>query len=363
MSALTPQLPSIFQFSPPPFLLTPVMSASPVCRSPPPPYSAEAHHYDSSDSSTSGPGRPMDTDSPSLSAIQADVDATQRAIKVPTPPHPPLLPPPPPPRSISFPHIPSPRSLLPCVLPQQLQADLQRSFDTGDAPLSASLAQSLTHYTQQLKAQQSLVDQSHAIASAEKVWLSDQLNKVNAIKAVVETKRREVELIQHTLRDFLIHHHSPSPPSQSSSSSSLFSSVFHSSSSQSPPPVTCAALLARARKSIKECQVILEQQNLIVDSIDMNEHPSTLLSASSNPSDSLSSIKAVRKDTVTYIQGQLQHVDAFEQHVVAFEAFIAFLDKTPRPSYRGEDEKGQGGGGGGTGGSPGLGGKKKSGRR
>ena len=106
----------------------------------------------------------------------------------------------------------------------------------------------------------------------------------------------------------------------------------------------------------------LEQQNLVVDSIDMNEHPTTFAAVSSQPSASLASMKAVRKDTVTYIHTQLQHVDALEQHVVGLERFLQFLERTPRPQYMGEEAKGRGGqeGGGGRGGD---GPRKKFGRR
>ena len=241
---------------------------------------------------------------------------------------------------------------------QRLQAELQRAFDAGDGTASASLAQAITGLTQRVKRLQTAVEQRAALDSAEQVWLSSQLSKVNDIKGVVEEKRREVEAMQHSILTALTQPQPPTQPqpSTSSSSSSLFSvfSSHHSqrssstsSSSSSAPPFAWSALLSRARRVCKECQLTLEQQNLRVDSIDMNEHPATLLLHSSSPSlppspsPSLQSIKAVRKEVVTYIQSQLQHVDAFEQHLIALDAFLTFLERAPRPSYAGGGDEGK----------------------
>ena len=242
---------------------------------------------------------------------------------------------------------------------QQLQAELQRAFDVGDSAASASLAQSVLQLTQRLKAAQAAVEQRAVLDSAEAVWLSSQLSKVNDIKGVVEQRRREVEAMQSQLHAALTRtQQTPSSHPASHSSSSLFSSVFssHSSSSSapsssssaasssSPVPLSCSALLLRARRVCRECQLVLEQQVLRVDSIDMNEHPATLLQAaaaaaspstSPPPSRSLQSMKAVRKEVVTYIQSQLQHVDAFDTHLLHMEQALAFLDNKPRPSYAG----------------------------
>ena len=233
---------------------------------------------------------------------------------------------------------------------QQLQGELQRAFDVGDSEASASLAQSITDSTQRLKRLLAALEQQKAMDSAEKVWLSSQLSKVHHIQAVVEDKRRDIHTIQHSILTALTHTHTQPTHSTSSSIFSVFSSSHSTSAStstsSSAPSVACAALVSRALKLCRECQLTLEQQNLLVDSIDMNEHPATLLHSSPSltpsPSPSLQSIKAVRKEVVTYIQSQLQHVDAFEQHLVALDHFITFLQRAPRPSYAG------GGGGGGA---------------
>ena len=214
-------------------------------------------------------------------------------------------------------------------------------------------------FHQQLKAQQQHVEEGERQRREEAAWLTQQLAKVKAIQSVVEERRRETERLQAALRHCLASARPAQQPQQTAavaaptSSPSLLSSLFSHKDSQpaqapqqsgpsSSPSLSSSQsllswepLLQRTRKSIKETQAVLEQQNLIVDSIDMNEHPATFrppaaadaasASAPSSAASSLGSIKAVRKDTVTYIQTQLQHVDALERHVQAFEAFLLFL--------------------------------------
>ena len=262
-----------------------------------------------------------------------------------------------------------------------LQSQLDRALEAGDVSGSGSLAQQVAQFKQQLRAQRQQVAASREREKEEREWESAQLHKINAIKAVVEERRKETEAIKQRLRQHLTGQRPSSSGGGStagssntgsgtsgSAASSFFSSVFSSNSSRdnhttghsshkqsaskpaapftaSLPHSTSAAaqsplhlddLLQRARKSIKESQVTLEKQTLIVDSVDMNEHPSTLHAQSSDApplhSPSLHSIKAIRKDTVQLIQSHLSHVDDLERHLDSLDACLSFLDQPIAPA-------------------------------
>lgn len=233
----------------------------------------------------------------------------------------------------------------------RLRRDLNHAFEVGDVSGSGSVAQQITHYRLQLKQQQAAYDGQEEQRNAENAWMQQQMQKVNNIKQKVEDKRKEVEQIQQELRDYILntqtrqtHNNNTAARLATSSATSLGQSILsaftshlpqhdHNNNSNSAQQQLhpCQSLVQRVRRVIKETQVILEQQNLLVDTIDMNSHPSN--SHSSAPSPSLISIKAIRKDCVTYIQSQLQHVDALEKHLNHFEEFIRFLHIETRPSY------------------------------
>ena len=224
---------------------------------------------------------------------------------------------------------------------------------------SGALAQQVAHFKQQLRAQRQQVAANREREKEEREWESAQLHKMHAIKAVVEERRRETEAVKRGLRLQLTASRphsgggSGGNHSHHSNTGSSFFSVFSSkdSSSQPPPgrsPVSSAPpaqlpldeAIARARKSLKETQVTLEKQTLIVDSVDMNGHPSTLHAqrADNGPlplsTATLSSVKAIRKDTVQLIQSHLSHVDELERHIDALDACLAFLDQHIAPNIQ-----------------------------
>ena len=236
---------------------------------------------------------------------------------------------------------------------QSLQSRLDAALEAGDVSGSGLLAQQIAQFKQQLRAQRQQVASSREREKEEREWESAQLVKINAIKAVVEERRRETELVKSALRQQLTGQRHSSGASKNSGGNSLggsaassFFSVFSSKdshshgssshnntslgSSQSPLPLD--EVMQRARKSIKETQVTLEKQTLIVDSVDMNEHPTTLHAGAQHseaaplPSAGLSSIKAIRKDTVQLIQSHLSHVDELERHIDSLDACLSFLN-------------------------------------
>ena len=236
---------------------------------------------------------------------------------------------------------------------QSLQSQLERSLEAGDVSGSGLLAQQVAQFKQQLRAQRQQVAASREREKEERQWESAQLHKIHAIKAVVEERRTETEAIKRSLRQQLTgqQQQQQSGGGGNSAASSFFSSVFSKDSHSPPVPWAQSAppldeLLQRARKSVKETQVTLEKQTLIVDSVDMNGHPSTLHAATAPPgtdeptappqsSLSLSSIKAIRKDTVQLIQSHLSHVDELERHMDALDACLAFLARhIPPPIQR-----------------------------
>ena len=248
-----------------------------------------------------------------------------------------------------------------CLAAQTLQSQLDSALEAGDVSGSGALAQQIAAFKAQLRAQKQQAAEGRQREREEREWETAQLAKINAIKAVVEERRRETEAVQRSVRQQLTGQlqqrtsngsghggsstNNNSGGSGSGSAASFFSSVFSSSSHShskdsasraSVPPSAAAssntqpagsldALLQQARKSIKTTQVVLEKQTLIVDSVDMNEHPSTLHAAPVS-SPSLQSIKAIRKDTVQLIQSHLSHVDELERHIDTLDRCLAFLD-------------------------------------
>ena len=248
-----------------------------------------------------------------------------------------------------------------CGAVQSLQAQLDRAYEVGDVAGSGLLAQQIAQFKQQLRAQRQQVAANREREKEEREWESAQLSKINGIKAVVEERRRETEQLQRAIRQLLTGQQRQQQQQQqqqqassghgstpASSAAASFFSVFsskdgpsHSHSHShgptqphSPPPLPLDETLQRARKSIKETQVTLEKQTLIVDSVDMNEHPSTLHATAALPSASLASIKAIRKDTVQLIQSHLSHVDELERHIDALDACLTFLDHHIGPTIQ-----------------------------
>jgi hypothetical protein len=128
-----------------------------------------------------------------------------------------------------------------------------------------------------------------------------------------------------------------------------------------PSDESFSDVLMKTKKSIRENQVIFEQQMLIIDSIEVqasapdsvdhlnsnfnnNVHDTSMSNSSSSstacfdssipivPVVSISlaaSLKSMRRDTVKFIQAKLAYIDEFDKQVHEFEKFLSFLQSQP----------------------------------
>jgi hypothetical protein len=243
----------------------------------------------------------------------------------------------------------------------QLEQQLQSAVNSGDSASASRIAGQAAEARAELRNIETQFESQRAMHEQENAWIKQQTNKVYDIQRSIAEQRALIDDTQIMLQKFFDepqrqtpssapnNHHqrqqrtkepglidsvlsafNPSPPPANNLMQQRAAAQAANQQKSSPPEPPYIALLAKARHNIRLCQVNLEQQNLKVDSIDMSSHPSASNEAhaaaiAANPSSSLLSIKAVRKDTVDRIQKELAYADTFAHHLDEFEKFIAFI--------------------------------------
>ncbi len=169
---------------------------------------------------------------------------------------------------------------------RELQRSLELAYESGSVEEAGQLAQRIASEKKQMKSRTMKIEQFLQRRELEAQIRSQLSKELENVRSALTERSLEMEAIKSKLRQFFFMNQTQQNQQFSSSSFgnsfnqksnsstsgvSLRDSILSKDSNNSPP-LDILGFLPRAKKFIKEIQILLEQQCLIVDSMEVHEN-------------------------------------------------------------------------------------------